>query len=545
MVGRGLVVARAAAGLAVVALVVSAVAGSAVPAGAEAPAYIPPVGPPQAVLTGHFRPPPTPYAAGDRGVDWATAPGTPVLASAGGKVLFAGPVADTLAVTIGHPDGLRTSYSFLASVLVAAGDEVVQGQTIATTATTLHFGVRDPTGRYLDPERLFAGRLGAHLVPGVDDGASPLGADRWGVFDPAGEAEALVSVVAEHIAAGGDPHLAALAHELIATSLPVSLLSLASEVQDWRRSQVGCTPQSVHPVAPPRGSRLVVLVAGLGSNDRTASIDQVDVASLGYDPGDVIRFSYRGGRAAGRPVPPASAAAAIPATSYGSADTQGDLRVVAGRLRALLARLAGEHPGVPIDVIAHSQGGVVVHLALAAGARSGSLPTDLGVVVTIASPHQGTDLATALQALRGRPLGELTARTASASGITDLEPDSVGLAQLSETSTVADEMRRPLPSGVHLLSIGAAGDPVVPWVRTVTPGASSALIAAGGWNAHSDLPASPAVTREIALALAGRSPTCQDLLHGLGLVVLSHLVAGAEDQAGAGLTAAALGPSPP
>src|SRR5450432_1023750 len=76
------------------------------------PAYIPPVRPPRGIITDHFRPPPTPYAAGNRGLDYATVPGTPIVASGAGTVVFAGQVGGTLHVTIAHPDGLRSSYSF-------------------------------------------------------------------------------------------------------------------------------------------------------------------------------------------------------------------------------------------------------------------------------------------------------------------------------------------------------------------------------------------------------------------------------------------------
>ncbi len=374
--------------------------------------YQPPVGPPQAVLIGHFRPPPSPYASGDRGVDYATVAGTPVQASAAGRILFAGPVAGTLAITVVHADGLRTSYSFLASVAVAVGDQVAQGQVIATTGTFFHFGVRDPTGTYLDPEALFAGRLRAHLVPGADDGRAPLGVDG---FSFAGEVQALLGVVAEHLAASGSPSLLALSHELLALTPPVSLAALAGELDTWRRSQAGCTPAGVAPPPPP-GRRIAVLVAGVGSNDTKAAIDDVDTATLGYSAGDVVRFSYNGGRVAGRQAPPGGVARSIPASAYGPADTQTDLRPVADRLVALLDRLAALAPGVPIDVIAHSQGGVVVHLALIQGHAHRDLPAQLGTVVTISSPHQGTDLATGLAALRGTPLGELALGAAHAGG---------------------------------------------------------------------------------------------------------------------------------
>ena len=61
-------------------------------------------------------PPSCTWCPGNRGIDYATAPGTPVRASAGGVVTFAGRIGADLYVTILHPDGLRTSYAYLASI---------------------------------------------------------------------------------------------------------------------------------------------------------------------------------------------------------------------------------------------------------------------------------------------------------------------------------------------------------------------------------------------------------------------------------------------
>ena len=135
--------------------------------------YLPPVAPGDGVIVEHFRPPPTPYSAGNRGVDYLTRPGAPVVAPAAGVARFAGPVAGRLVVTLLHPDGLRTTDTGLAAIAVTVGQAVVQGQVVGWAGSTLHFGVRAPDGTYLDPEALFAGRLGARLVPGPRRGRRP------------------------------------------------------------------------------------------------------------------------------------------------------------------------------------------------------------------------------------------------------------------------------------------------------------------------------------------------------------------------------------
>src|SRR2546423_870004 len=82
-------------------------------------------------ITRHFEAPPTPYAAGHRGIDFGAAVGTPVVAAAGGIVSFAGQVGGSLFVSIDHDGGLRTTYSFLSAILVKKSQAVAQGQQIA------------------------------------------------------------------------------------------------------------------------------------------------------------------------------------------------------------------------------------------------------------------------------------------------------------------------------------------------------------------------------------------------------------------------------
>lgn len=136
--------------------------------------YAPPV---DAPITDPFRPPPKPWLPGNRGIEYATAPGTPVRAAGRGRVTFAGPVAGALHVTVTHPDGVRTSYSYLASIAVAAGTAVGRGQVLGTTGSRLHVGARRGT-TYIDPASLW-GRAGppwvrlAPLGGGTDRSSAP------------------------------------------------------------------------------------------------------------------------------------------------------------------------------------------------------------------------------------------------------------------------------------------------------------------------------------------------------------------------------------
>jgi murein DD-endopeptidase MepM/ murein hydrolase activator NlpD len=126
------------------------------------PQYVPPV---DAPIVERFRPPPCTWCPGNRGIDYDTTAGSWVRASAAGLVTFAGSIGGDRFVVVAHPDGLRTTYAFLAGIKVAAGDRVAQRQVVGTAGDRLHFGVRRGA-TYLDPELLFvAERWVARLVP--------------------------------------------------------------------------------------------------------------------------------------------------------------------------------------------------------------------------------------------------------------------------------------------------------------------------------------------------------------------------------------------
>jgi murein DD-endopeptidase MepM/ murein hydrolase activator NlpD len=128
--------------------------------------YQPPV---DAPVVDPFRAPPAPWAAGNRGIEYATVPGTRVGAAADGTVVFAGTVGGSLHVVVRHADGVRTSYSFLRTALVHRGDGVVTGEPVGTAGNRLHFGARIGDV-YIDPAILFSGGglPRVHLVPDRD-----------------------------------------------------------------------------------------------------------------------------------------------------------------------------------------------------------------------------------------------------------------------------------------------------------------------------------------------------------------------------------------
>jgi murein DD-endopeptidase MepM/ murein hydrolase activator NlpD len=119
-----------------------------------------------------FEPPPTPYAAGHRGVDLEARAGPVVLAAGSGVVTFAGPVAGRGVVVIAHPDGIRTEYEPVAA-LVVAGQAVARGQPIGRLVgrhdrwppgRCLHWGARRGDA-YLDPLLLLRPLGPVRLLP--------------------------------------------------------------------------------------------------------------------------------------------------------------------------------------------------------------------------------------------------------------------------------------------------------------------------------------------------------------------------------------------
>jgi murein DD-endopeptidase MepM/ murein hydrolase activator NlpD len=116
--------------------------------------------------------PESPFAAGHRGADVAAPQGHPVRASADGVVTFSGSVAGNLSVSVEHADGSLSTYSYLGSALVGAGDPVTRGQPLGTVGAGhpglglpphVHLAARRD-GVYLDPLALYVGSSHADLV---------------------------------------------------------------------------------------------------------------------------------------------------------------------------------------------------------------------------------------------------------------------------------------------------------------------------------------------------------------------------------------------
>lgn len=508
------------------------------PAGAGPPEPVLHTPPVDAPVADPFRPPATEYGPGNRGLAYDLAPGTPVRATADGDVVFAGRVGATQHVTVLHADGLRTSYSFLSSTAVQRGDVVRRGDVVGEAGKGFHLGARDGE-HYLDPESLFGQRVvDVRLVPH----AEPLPPTDAGLLaeqaslrdlvrkeEPGLLRRAVGAVVrrATPIAAKVAAATEAAWHSWKALTGPELAYGVVESLA--RHLLQDCTASSVVP-EPPQGERVALLVAGLGSSSEHGAIDDVDLDALGYQSADVVRFRYGGGRtpSSGEMHP---GLAGIPEGTYAPEDTLGDVAERGRELATLIEQAAAARPGVPIDVYAHSMGGLVTRVALLELAgRPGGLDA-LGQVATIGTPHSGADLAT-MAVLSEKGFVQDVAHVREIFGI-PIDPYSTGVRQLAETSALIDRLRTAgVPDGVELRTVAARGDLVVTADKADIPGHPAAITDLSGPEAHAGLPGDPATTRELQLGLAGLPPACQGLGDAVQDAVFPEVISGITDGAG-------------
>jgi triacylglycerol esterase/lipase EstA (alpha/beta hydrolase family) len=480
--------------------------------------YSPPV---DAPISDPFRPPATPYGPGNRGIEYATSAGTAVVASADGSVGFAGVVAGSRWITINHDDGVRTTYGPLAELSVSVGDRVRRGDPLGTSAGALLMTARVGES-YIDPASLFgAGPPRVYLVPEPLDPAMRPKSTHGGWSVPGGDA--LLSAIDWE-----RRHLLAAPGFVVSLTPAPAVVGAVDALLDWQSARARCTSASVSPPLP-TGRRFAVLVGGLGSSSTSAAVGEVDTAALGYRAGDVVRFSYSGGRVPADEV--ALELAAIEAADYGPRDTVGDLEVPGHRLASVLLQVAEAAPdGVRVDVIAHSQGGVVTRLALAELAASHpEALTHLGVVVALGTPYGGADLAGLVRAAEANPAARIGVDAVQVIAQLPISPDDVAVSQLAPGSDLlAKVAASPPPPGVAFVSIAARGDLVVPSPRARVDGATNVIVSVDGLSAHDQLPGSTAATREIGLAIAGLGPSCETAADAVIDAVSGRLVSNFE-----------------
>ncbi len=423
-------------------------------------------------ITRGFEEPEITWGPGHRGIDYWAEPGTPVRASGPGVVTFAGLVAGIGAVTIDHGSGLETTYTQVTGFSVAEGDQVSTGMWIAQVDSShgayggLHLGVR-LDGRYVDP------------------------APFLGPIDPSG---------AIHLA-------------------PV-VITVGDDAPDFiprtaGAAPSGCTPRTALPTgAGPPNDNLAIVVAGIASSTENGASDEIFTvpASLNYAPQDVYRFSYR------------STDGPRFHESYGAADTWGDIRAAAEGLRDLLRKVRAAHPGRAVDLIAHSQGGIVARTLL-----NTQTPWDPGLprvasLVTLSTPHRGAPLGAVASDLSEGPLGWAAEELAGA-GVVPINVGGESVAQLAPGSELMDDLARvDTMFGTRTLALRLVNDLVVPADRATWPGKETITVPPTGWaTGHSAIVTSEAALASIYNFLRGGSRECDSrwggVASGIGSVI--------------------------
>ncbi|MEX2099859.1 MAG: peptidoglycan DD-metalloendopeptidase family protein, partial [Acidimicrobiia bacterium] len=519
-----------------------------------------------------------------------------VRAANAGVVSFAGEVANTVHVVVAHDGNLRTSYSFLTSVSVHAGQVVERGQVVGTAGgvgeahdgSVLHFGLR-VADRYVDPMQLFRPidltEL-VHLVPAdapderpwtataestelraslrlpVPVGAIDATDDRgcgddvpligglisdacsvagW-IGDRGGEAlDAGLDFLDEVTSAAADMldrirgplHKTldllrtlpdALARSLARTppgTLVLDIVEMGRRFYDTVTAE--CDDHA--PAADGTGGsgHRVMVVAGINSSGAAWDRPTValDVKGLGYyrNEEEIRYFSYAAGGGA-----------------YDKADTHGDLSDAGARLLEQLRAMQAEEPGREVDLVGHSQGGIVIDVFLSKyyDPTDPTLPP-LGNVITLSSPHEGAPLATTGEKIRGNPVGKVVLDDLVGDRFDAVPPpNSVAVGQLSEDSgTIKDLFPRGIPEHIDFTTIGATGDIVVPATNISVPGATETAVSVGGnpLGEHSAIVSDPGALRAVRAALEGRAPPCVSLGTALGGAVVPVLVSRFEHNA--------------
>ena len=527
-------------------LLVAVVASGAVPSpasGAPTDSTVPSAWarPVPGAVTRPFVAPRAIYGPGHRGVDFIAPSGTAVVASYAGVVSFAGDVAGSLHVVIDHGDGLRTSSSFLARVDVHRGDRVVRGQVIGLAggagpehaAGVFHFGLR--VGEtYVDPMKLFAPVDLAAVIRLVPAHAPA----QTGLATPASESRSLSQALHlphgipglepptepdvwdQALAAGGDllggivavgtvltwPARTITAYVIDHTPLGTGLSDLravGARFLTYLHNQEHCSSDTAARPGGGGSGHLLMAVGGInsGTDPKTGRTFGLDTKALGYHADEVTWFSY-----------------AADGRAYRPSETWGDLLVKAYLLRNQLRALQVSHPGREVDLIAHSQGGVVVDafMQLVYDPVDPALPP-LGNFVSLSSPHRGAPAASIAKEIRtakdGRRLLDWAESVAGGA-----MPPSAGRStrQLAEDSSFMKSLwERPLPDHVDMTSIAGDDDFVVPGSVTEAPGARDVTVDPSGVGDHSAIVTDSDAMREVRLALEQRPRSCVGLFQGI------------------------------
>lgn len=219
---------------------------------------------------------------------------------------------------------------------------------------------------------------------------------------------------------------------------------------------------------PPPNDNIVVAVAGIGSHtdvkdsgeiEAAASIYDTDFRTLGYPEENIFHFSYEGIENRGGTGPYRLHA------PYEKEDTYEDIEVSAKKLALQIEEIHRRYPDKKIDIVAHSQGGLVSAQYISTFYRpEDATRPQIEHFVTVSTPHQGADAARLGPLLRASPLGRRKlAALKEISGMTGLPDPTVPSAmQMAEGSSFIKDLNQNWdPGKVDTTTIGTTFDFVV------------------------------------------------------------------------------------
>jgi hypothetical protein len=276
----------------------------------------------------------------------------------------------------------------------------------------------------------------------------------------------------------------------------------------------GCeTPPHVDDARSAPNDNVAVAVAGIGSHTRggvSADMYEYGPELLGYPEERIYRFSYRGRDGADLHEP------------YDRSDTYRDLRDAAARLRELLLEVAQRHPGRDIDLIAHSQGGIVARIFLEglSEAWDRELPR-VEHLVTLATPHTGAPLAGVAEDMDeetltgGLVLDGVAAWAERGGPIPD--PRSAAVAQLAPGSSLLEWLAsEDVLYGTRALALAMPHDAVVPASAARLKEETNRVVGPKGINAHEAIVQSPSSRALVHAFLRDAVPSCEGVWDRMG-----------------------------
>ncbi|MTV23874.1 peptidoglycan DD-metalloendopeptidase family protein [Nitriliruptoraceae bacterium ZYF776] len=419
------------------------------------------------VLRG-FEEPDGPYGAGHRGVDLDAPAGARIVAAGHGVVRFAGEVAGQRWVTVEHPDGVLTTYGPLGVVAVRTGARVGRGELVGRLAAGghgpdgrdegLHWSARRD-GVYVDPLTLLDGGVPRPTL---------VGPGGWRGRDP---------VVVPFDGWGGE------------------VSRFGTRLED--------SPDATRPgwAVAPNWHHLVV-IPGLNS---TSDDVPFDATLLGYDEDRTTSFSYTGCD----PTP-----TGCDPRTYRAIDTHHGLERAAHDLADLLRQLRRANGGQPVDLVGHSQGGLVASYFL----DHLYDPTDpsyppIANLLTFATPFGGSPWADLGDSVSQSPAGFLFGgnrmHVAPETGTISRDPISISSPSIRDLQRSRGEQLLGLtdsppiptpPSGVRTLHLAGADDWVVPKESTAPEGGTYSVLPGG----HSRVTSTEAAYETAHRFLSGR-----------------------------------------